>query len=191
MLRPSTNAGRLEVCVAGRDQEGVPQARARVPPDKNPGDAAAEERFKEVQTAYDVLADEDKRKQYDRFGATNGRPGPQNVNVDFGDFDLGDLLGGIFGGLGGRAGGTRAQRQRCAAATSRRSCTSRSRTRSPAPRRGACRADDGMPRVRWHGRAARHRAGHLPGVQRPRREGGEQGLFALSQPCPRCRATAP
>ena len=44
-------------------------------PDKNAGDKEAEERFKEVQTAYDVLADEDKRKQYDRFGAQNGRPG--------------------------------------------------------------------------------------------------------------------
>src|ERR671925_281676 len=63
-------------------------------PDKNPGDKAAEERFKEVQTAYDVLSDPDKRKQYDRFGAANGRgaPGPGGVTVDFGDLgDLGDL----------------------------------------------------------------------------------------------------
>src|SRR6266480_815555 len=45
-------------------------------PDNNPGDAAAEERFKEVQTAYDVLADPEKRKQYDRFGSANGLPGP-------------------------------------------------------------------------------------------------------------------
>ena len=45
-------------------------------PDNNPGDAAAEERFKEVQTAYDVLSDPEKRKQYDRFGSANGRPGP-------------------------------------------------------------------------------------------------------------------
>jgi len=45
-------------------------------PDANPGDASAEDRFKEVQAAYDVLSDPDKRKQYDRFGAANGRPGP-------------------------------------------------------------------------------------------------------------------
>src|SRR5947209_14160008 len=68
-------------------------------PDKNPGDKAAEERFKEVQTAYDVLSDADKRKQYDRFGSTNGRvggPGPGGVNVDFGDLgDLGDLFGNL------------------------------------------------------------------------------------------------
>src|SRR5258708_17756403 len=86
-------------------------------PDKNPGDTNAEERFKEVQAAYDVLSDEEKRKQYDRFGATNGRPAPggggQNVNFDFGGFDvgdLGDLFGGIFGG-GGARGGTRAQQR--------------------------------------------------------------------------------
>ena len=77
-------------------------------PDANPGDTAAEEKFKEVQHAYDVLSDDDKRKAYDRFGAQNGRPGagPQNVNVDFGEFnigDLGDLFGGLFGG-GGRGG---------------------------------------------------------------------------------------
>src|SRR5437868_2747000 len=84
-------------------------------PDRNPGDSSAEEKFKEVQTAYDVLSDDDKRKAYDRFGATNGRGGgPQNANFDFSDFnigDLGDLFGGIFGGGGGRAGGTRARRE--------------------------------------------------------------------------------
>ena len=42
-------------------------------PDKNPGDAAAEAKFKEVQAAYDVLSDPEKRKQYDRFGGANGR----------------------------------------------------------------------------------------------------------------------
>src|SRR6476661_9765342 len=49
-------------------------------PDRNPGDAVAEEKFKEVQHAYDVLSDDEKRKAYDRFGAQNGRPGagPQN-----------------------------------------------------------------------------------------------------------------
>ena len=72
-------------------------------PDRNPGDAAAEAKFKEVQTAYDVLGDEEKRKQYDRFGSQNGRAGagPQNVNFDFSEFDFGDILGGLFGG--GRA----------------------------------------------------------------------------------------
>src|SRR5256714_13778111 len=80
-------------------------------PDANPGDASAEERFKEVQQAYDVLSDAEKRKAYDRFGTQNGRPGAAaGVNVDFGDFDLGDI-GDLFGGLFGRLRGRRSARR--------------------------------------------------------------------------------
>jgi molecular chaperone DnaJ len=87
-------------------------------PDANPGDAAAEERFKEVQHAYDVLSDPDKRKQFDTFGSTNGRGGPGGFNFssdgfDFGDLgDLGDVFSGLFGGRGGRAQQQRGQRGR-------------------------------------------------------------------------------
>src|SRR2546423_8836259 len=82
-------------------------------PDKNPGDKEAEDAFKRVQGAYDVLSDDEKRKQYDRFGSANGRPGPggQNVNFDFGGFDVGDL-GDLFGGIFGSRGAQRAQQRR-------------------------------------------------------------------------------
>ena len=76
-------------------------------PDTNPGDNEAEERFKEVQGAYDVLSDPEKRKQYDTFGSADGRAGfpggggggGGNFNFDFGD--ISDLFGG-FGDIFGR-----------------------------------------------------------------------------------------
>ena len=104
-------------------------------PDKNPGDKAAEERFKEIQGAYDVLSDPEKRKQYDAFGSADGRAGGfpgggANVNFDFGD--LSDLFGG-FGDIFNRGGGARSLRG--AAPTSRSRSTSRSTTRCAAWRR--------------------------------------------------------
>ncbi len=83
-------------------------------PDKNPGDAAAEERFKEVAAAYDVLGDETKRKEYDevrRMGPMAGGPGgPGGFSFNIDDMSgaggLGDLFGNLFGrGAGGGAGG--------------------------------------------------------------------------------------
>ena len=66
-----------------------------------------------MQAAYDVLSDPEKRKQYDRFGSTNGaRPAARRRrdDVDFGDFDLGDIFGGLFGGGRRRGAGSAAAR---------------------------------------------------------------------------------
>ena len=84
-------------------------------PDANEGDPAAEERFKEVSAAYDVVGNEERRKEYDevrRLGpAAAGFPGGGGPGgFSFQDAgDLGDLLGGLFG-RGGRGGGGRASR---------------------------------------------------------------------------------
>jgi molecular chaperone DnaJ len=78
-------------------------------PDANPGDTAAEERFKEVSTAYDVLGDEAKRKEYDevrRLGPMAGMGGGRGPmgGFNFETGDIGDLLGGLFGRARQRAG---------------------------------------------------------------------------------------
>jgi len=78
-------------------------------PDTNPGDTAAEDRFKEISAAYEVIGDEATRKKYDEFrrlgGAGNGYGGfSRGGRGDPGDLgDLSDLLGGLFGNA--RAGG--------------------------------------------------------------------------------------
>ncbi|MBA2383977.1 MAG: DnaJ domain-containing protein, partial [Actinobacteria bacterium] len=75
-------------------------------PDANGGNADAEARFKEIQGAYDVLSDPEKRKAYDTYGQANGRMpggGGGGAGPQFADFDLSDLFGGLFGGRGGGA----------------------------------------------------------------------------------------
>jgi molecular chaperone DnaJ len=81
-------------------------------PDLNPGDKASEEKFKQLQEAYDVLSDTKKRQMYDQYGfysdniPAGGSPGGQeaggeNVNFDFGGFDFGGQQGGGSAGSGG------------------------------------------------------------------------------------------
>jgi molecular chaperone DnaJ len=92
-------------------------------PDANPGDASAEERFKEISSAYDVIGDDAKRKEYDEvrkmgpmgapFGGGPGGPGSGSFTFNAGD-GLGDILGNLFGrgarggaGAAGRGAGPR------------------------------------------------------------------------------------
>lgn len=83
-------------------------------PDKNPGDASAEEKFKEAAEAYEVLSNAEKKAQYDRFGhagmGQGGFGGGMNMDDIFSQF--GDIFGGAFGGSfgGSRGGGNRVVR---------------------------------------------------------------------------------
>ena len=71
-------------------------------PDKNPGDKAAEEKFKEINEAYAVLSDPEQKSKYDRFGHAGVDPNAFSGGFEgFGGFeDIFNMFGGAFGGGG-------------------------------------------------------------------------------------------
>jgi molecular chaperone DnaJ len=164
-------------------------------PDRNPGNKDAEERFKEVQGAYDVLSDVEKRKQYDTFGSADGRfagagSGPGFGGVRFEEFDLGDLggvgdfLGGIFNrgrGAQPRPHGRRGADLEVEVNLSFEDALRGIETKIPVDAQQACSECGGSGA----------RPGTAPVVCPECRGRGvkaeSQGLFAISQPCPRCR----
>jgi molecular chaperone DnaJ len=164
-------------------------------PDSNPGDAEAEERFKELQDAYDVLSDPEKRKQYDQLGprmfdgAGAGGPGGFTWSGNVGDLgDLGDLFGGLFGrGPGAGAGGGRTRRRGQRGADvgvtltlSFEDSLNGLTTKIPVELETACSTCKGT--------------GAEPGTKPvicPECRGRgvtseDEGFFAFSRPCPRC-----
>ena len=165
-------------------------------PDRNPGDDAAEERFKQIGEAYEVLSDPEKRKQYDTFGQTfrpgQGPAGGGFQGFDFSGagpgtagFDLGDLFGGLFNrGGGGRTAGREAQRGADVEVQVQISFPDSLRgVTVKVPVDKAERLHD-VPRLRRGARAPRPTI--CPVCKGRGVTSESQGFFALSQPCERC-----
>lgn len=163
-------------------------------PDKNPGDAAAEERFKEVQGAYDTLGDPDKRKQYDQGGGIFGGAGgfdPGQFRQGFGGF--GDILSDLFGGGGmGAPGGARRGRPQPERGRDLETEVSLSFQQAMEGGQVPISVPVSAPCATCHGTGAR--PGTTPSVC-PRCQGrgviseGGGALFSISQPCPQCGGT--
>lgn len=78
---------------------------AQAHPDRNPGDAAADQRFREVNAAHQILSDPQKRAAWDRFGENAFRPGGAGVGFDVADLgSIDGLFGDLLGALGIRTG---------------------------------------------------------------------------------------
>ena len=178
-------------------------------PDANKGDAKAEERFKEISEAYNVLSDPKQRKEYDEarslFGGGFRRPGSAGAGGQggFGGFDLGDLFGGgtttpgggqggglgdILGGVFGR-GGTRTTQARPRRGTDVETETTLSFSDSldgvtvslRLPAEGPC------PTCKGTGAKAGTVPRVCPNCEGTGQESRNLGSFAFSEPCRECR----
>jgi len=160
-------------------------------PDRNPGDKAAEEKFKEAAEAYSVLADADKRSAYDRFGHAGVRSaagGGFDPSV-FNEFDFADVLGNMFGfgdlfGGGRRRGGPqRGADLRYDLEISFEESARGVETAVQIPRQENCETCKGSGAA----------PGSSPTVCSQCRGQGQirfqQGFFTVARTCPQCRGT--
>ena len=164
-------------------------------PDRNPGDTQAEERFKQVQAAYDVLSDPDKRKQYDRGGPTSmfggGQPGGgQPGGFGAGDFGgISDILSSLFGNAPGGQRGPQGPRQ--ARPARGRDVEAEVQVSFDQAMEGA-QVSLTVPTTQLcptcHGTGAKPGTSPIvcPKCQGRGIEGLEQGVFSISTPCSRC-----
>jgi molecular chaperone DnaJ len=163
------------------------KAAMKYHPDRNPGDAECEERFKAAAEAYAVLSDDEKRSLYDRFGEA-GLKGRQQFNADaFADFSdiLGDLFGFGFGGMGGaqRARSGQGASLRVELAIDLESAATGTEETIRLRRQVACPTCDASGSESGSGAATCARCGGTGAVQQ------RHGFLAIARPCGACSGT--
>lgn len=152
-------------------------------PDRNPGDKASEEAFKEASEAYEVLCDEERREVYDRYGHDGLRGGAGGGGAGFGDV-FGDIFSDIFGGGGGRTGRGGARRGsdlRYNLAVSLEDAAFGTEVTIRVPRWdqcGTCEGSGARPGTRPQTCGTCHGHGQVR---------MQQGFFTVQQTCPQCR----
>jgi molecular chaperone DnaJ len=168
-------------------------------PDRNPDDAKAEERFKEVQAAYDVLGDAEKRKQYDRGGlfgmggggggGAGGAGGAGGFGAgDFGGFQdiLSNLFGERTGGAGRGGGGAAGPRPERGRDIEQAIAISFDQAINGAQIPLSVATTQTCPTCRGTGAKPGTSPKVCPKCQGRGIESQGQGLFSISQPCSRC-----
>ncbi|MCF4166866.1 molecular chaperone DnaJ [Zavarzinia compransoris] len=161
-------------------------------PDKNPGDAEAEKKFKEINEAYSVLSDDDKRAAYDRYGHAafeggGGPGGPGARGFDFGSSfaDVFDDLFGEFMGRGGQRGGgngaMRGSDLRFNMEISLEEAFKGKKTQIRVPSTISCEACDGS------GAAPGSKPTTCPTCQGAGKVRAAQGFFTVERTCPTCQ----
>jgi len=152
-------------------------------PDRNDGDASAEEKFKEASEAYEILSDDDKRQAYDRFGHAGVDPSGMGMG-DGGSFS--DIFSDVFGDIFGAArGGRRAQRRgadlRYNLSLDLEQAVHGDNVEIRVPVLSTCNDCDGS------GAAPGTRPTTCPRCQGQGQIRVSQGFFSLQQTCPQCR----
>ena len=159
-------------------------------PDRNPGDKAAEEQFKEVAEAWEVLSNADKRAAYDRFGHAGVNGGAAGGGFGQGDFAdaFGDIFGNVFsevfggGRRGGRGGGAyRGADLRTVVEIDLEEAARGKTVEIEVPGHANCTACDGS------GAEPGSKPVTCPGCGGQGQVRIQQGFFSLQQACPRCR----
>jgi molecular chaperone DnaJ len=157
-------------------------------PDRNPGDEGAEERFKQIQEAYSILSDAEKRREYDAGGGLFGRGFDPGAFRSGGFGGIGDILSDLFGGGGGPPGAGRAGPER---GRDLETDVNVSFEQAMQGAQVALSVPVAAPCPTCQGTGARPGTGTsvCPRCQGRGIEAQGQGLFSISQPCRECGGT--